>query len=51
MVFYHGGGFVIGDLDSHDTLARAIVAGVAATGASGAPTALGAFELVGRLLG
>jgi acetyl esterase/lipase len=30
MVFYHGGGFVIGDLDSHDSMARAIAAQVGA---------------------
>jgi acetyl esterase/lipase len=30
VVFYHGGGFVVGDLDSHDGLARAIVTGVGA---------------------
>lgn len=30
VVFYHGGGFVVGDLDSHDGLARAIVTGAGA---------------------
>jgi len=30
MVFYHGGGFVIGDLDSHDSMARAIAVQVGA---------------------
>lgn len=30
MVFYHGGGFVIGDLDSHDSMARAIASQVGA---------------------
>ena len=30
VVFYHGGGFVIGDLDSHDSMARAIALRVGA---------------------
>jgi acetyl esterase/lipase len=30
VVFYHGGGWVIGDLDSHDATARAIAGGVGA---------------------
>jgi acetyl esterase/lipase len=30
VVFYHGGGFVIGDLDSHDALARKVAADVGA---------------------
>jgi acetyl esterase/lipase len=30
MVFYHGGGFVIGDLDSHDSMARAVAQQVGA---------------------
>ena len=30
VVFYHGGGWVIGDLDSHDAFARAIAIGVGA---------------------
>jgi acetyl esterase/lipase len=30
MVFYHGGGFVIGDLESHDSMARAIASQVGA---------------------
>lgn len=30
VVFYHGGGFVIGDLDSHDPMVRAIAVGVQA---------------------
>jgi acetyl esterase len=30
VVFYHGGGFVIGDLDSHDSMARAIALQVGA---------------------
>jgi acetyl esterase len=27
LVFFHGGGWVLGDLDSHDDLARALAAG------------------------
>jgi acetyl esterase len=30
VVFYHGGGWVLGDLDSHDHMARAVAAGVGA---------------------
>jgi len=30
VVFYHGGGWVIGDLDSHDAMARAVAVGVGA---------------------
>lgn len=30
VVFYHGGGFVVGDLDSHDAMARTVALGVQA---------------------